>query len=208
MSQLIALEGIDGSGKTTLARLLSDALNLIGVPHILTREPGGTPLGKSLRQLLLDPQPAPTPKAELLLYAADRAQHVETVIKPALERGHTVITDRYTASTVAYQHYGRGLPLGTIVELNRLATGGLWPKHTILLDLDPKEAAIRTGRRTRDRLERDTLSRLNDIRHAYLDQASIDPTWLVLDATQDPHTLAMLALDRITNSEAHVAKVA
>lgn len=208
MSQLISLEGIDGSGKTTLARLLSDALNLIGVPHILTREPGGTPLGKSLRQLLLDPQHAPTPKAELLLYAADRAQHVETVIKPALERGHTVITDRYTASTVAYQHYGRGLPLGTIVELNRLATGGLWPNHTILLDLDPKEAAIRTGRRTRDRLERDTLSRLNDIRHAYLDQASIDPTWLVLDATQDPHTLAMLALDRITNSEAHVAKVA
>ena len=114
--------------------------------HAFAERAGAGDPGAGLRQLLLDPQNDPTPTTELLLYAADRAQHVQTVIKPALERGQTVITDRYTASTVAYQHYGRGLPLGTIVELNRLATGGLWPKHTILLDLDPKEAAIRTGR--------------------------------------------------------------
>lgn len=210
MTQFIALEGPDGAGKTTLARLLSDALTLMGVPHTLTREPGGTRLGKRIRELLLDPEHAPTPTTELLMYAADRAQHVETLIKPALEQGRTVITDRYTASTVAYQHFGRGLPIGTIVELNRLATGGLQPDLTILLDIHPEEAALRTGRRTRDRLEQDTLTRLHDIRRGYLDQAQSDPTWLVLDATQAPHTLAMHALDRITQHEREpqVAKVA
>lgn len=201
MAQFIALEGPDAAGKTTLAQLLSDALTQIGVAHTLTREPGGTPLGKHIRELLLTPQHAPTPTTELLMYAADRAQHVETLIKPALAQGHTVITDRYTASTIAYQHFACGLPIGAIVELNRLATGGLQPDHTILLDITPQEALRRMRDRKQDRLETETLNRMHHIREGYLTQAENDPTWLVLDATQDPHTLAMLALDRITQHE-------
>lgn len=202
MHRFIALEGVDGSGKSTLIQHLADALHRLHIPHTLTREPGGTDLGRQARKLLLDHKHAPTPTTELLLYAADRAQHVETVIQPALDRGKVVITDRYTASTIAYQHYGRGLPLATIVELNQLATRGVRPTLTILLDIEPQHAATRTRGRHRDRLEAETLTHLHLIRYGYLQQAKNDPTWLVLDALDPPELLAVRALERITGTTA------
>ena len=163
-----------------------------------TPEPGGSTLGKSIRELLLRPEHHPAPETELLLYAADRAQHVHQVIRPALERGLTVITDRFTASTIAYQHHGRGLPLHTIRSLNRFATGGLTPSLTLLLDLHPDQARERMGARPiLDRLEREDHAFLHRARAGFQRQAKHDPTWVTLDATLEPATNAWLALELI-----------
>jgi dTMP kinase len=158
--RFIVFEGIDGSGKTTqlqrLAEWLPDSgLMPSGAQLIVTREPGGTALGRSLRQLLLHPPAgtAPCPTAELLLYAADRAQHIETVIRPALEAGDWVLCDRFTGSTAAYQGYGRGLSPGVIAELERIATGGLRPDLTLWLALPVTESLRRRGDRSVDRIE-------------------------------------------------------
>lgn len=193
----IAIEGIDGSGKTTLAEAIAEDLRARGQVVTLTREPGGTPLGHAIRQLLLDHAHAPIPLAELMLYAADRAQHVNTLIKPAIDRGETVITDRYTGSTTAYQHHARGLPIDTIHHLNHLATNDLKPDLTILLDLDPRRALERTTSKRRDRIETDTLDRLYRIRRGYQHQAANDPTWVTLDAHQRPEVLLLYALSHI-----------
>lgn len=195
---LIAIEGIDGSGKTTLANAISAGLTQARARHILTREPGGSALGKRIRELLLDTDHHPDPHTELLLYAADRAQHVHHVIRPALDRGLTVITDRYTASTIAYQHHGRGLPLHTIKSLNRFATSKLEPDLTLLLDLHPDQARERTGvRPIRDRLEQEGEGFLHRARAGFLRQAENDPTWITLDATHEPHANEVLALQLI-----------
>jgi len=160
LGRFVVLEGIDGCGKTTqLERLCqwlpSSGLMPPGTRLLTSREPGGTPLGQALRELLLHPptEAAPCSDAELLLYAADRAQHVARVIRPALEAGDWVLCDRYTGSTAAYQGYGRGLPLERIGALEHFATGGLEPDLTLWLDLPLEESMRRRGGRAADRIE-------------------------------------------------------
>ncbi|MEB3322361.1 MAG: dTMP kinase [Synechococcaceae cyanobacterium] len=158
--RFLVLEGIDGCGKTTQLEALRAWLPESGLlPSraglVLTREPGGTALGRALRELLLHPprEAAPGTTTELLLYAADRAQHVEQVILPALAAGDWVLCDRYTGSTVAYQGYGRGLPLPLIAQLEQLATGGLAADLTLWLDLPLAQALLRRGGTEADRIE-------------------------------------------------------
>jgi len=147
----ITLEGIDGSGKSTQARLLLDWVRRQGRGVQLTREPGGTEVGAQLRRLVLSPENLITPEAELFLYLADRSLHVAQVVRPALEAGEIVICERYTDSTLAYQGYGRGLDLGLLRRLNDIATGGLLPDLTIILDITPSQARLDATRL--DRLE-------------------------------------------------------
>lgn len=145
----VTLEGPDGSGKTTQGALLAERLLAEGFNVIHTREPGGTPLGRRLRQLLLaGADGGPVPVAEMLLMAADRAQHVETVIRPALAQGAVVVSDRFVDSSIAYQAGGLGLSEADVRRVNALATGGLLPDVTVLLDLDPMAGLERAGVRT------------------------------------------------------------
>lgn len=139
----ITLEGLDGCGKSTQARLLADELRALGHAVLLTREPGGTSLGEKLREILLNPQSKVSPDAELFLYLADRAQHVAEVVFPALKAGKIVISERFADSTLAYQGAGRGLPRRRLESLNRIATAGLKPHLTIVLDLSPAAAQAR-----------------------------------------------------------------
>jgi dTMP kinase len=141
----ISFEGLDGCGKTTQAAMLADALELEGREVVRVREPGGTPTGERIRELLLDATATIGPAAEALLYAAARAQLVEEVIVPALARGSVVIADRFIDSSLAYQGAGRGLGLERILAVNKLATGGLMPDATVLLRLDADQASRRRG---------------------------------------------------------------
>jgi dTMP kinase len=148
----VTFEGLDGCGKTTQARLLVERLEAEGLEVVFTREPGGTPLGERIRELVLHGDPV-APWAEAALYVAARAQHVDQVIRPALERGATVVCDRYLDTSVAYQGAGRGLGVDTILELNLLAVGGLLPDRTVLVDIDIQTALSRVGGKG-DRIER------------------------------------------------------
>jgi len=150
----ITIEGIDGAGKSTQARMLAEWLRERGGDVVLTREPGGTKLGEHLREVLLDGGAQVGVAAELLLYVADRAQHLQEVIRPALNQGRTVVCERYTDSTLAYQGYGRGLDLDFVRRANQFATGDLEPDLTVLLDLPPEVAGQRLAG-TPDRLERE-----------------------------------------------------
>lgn len=151
----VALEGIDGSGTTTQSQLLAARLERLGVCVVRTREPGGTPLGEQLRTLLLDPRIEVDARAEVLLYAAARAQHVNEVVAPALAKGAVVVTDRYVASSVAYQGYGRGLGSDLVWQVNKVAVGTCLPDLTLYLDLPPSEALRRRRQRgtAPDRIE-------------------------------------------------------
>ena len=158
--RFVVLEGIDGCGKTTQLQALrqwlpSSGLMAPGARLVVSREPGGTALGQALRELLLHPPQGvqPLPRAELLLYAADRAQHVEALLLPALQAGDWVLCDRFTGSTAAYQGYGRGLPLALIDTLESLATGGLQADLTLWLDVSLAESRRRRGGRPADRIE-------------------------------------------------------
>ena len=187
----IVFEGGDGAGKSTQARALFRQMQRSGHPVFLTREPGGTPLGESLRRLLKNRRGA-TPLSELLLFQAARAQLVQQVIQPALQKQTSVICDRFIASTVAYQGYGRGLDLLTIDQLNLLASSGLSPDLNILLDLPPQsifERRIAAEKDTFDAAPQDFHQR---VREGYLAQASQEPSrWLVLDATRPRRALAL-----------------
>lgn len=160
----VSLEGIDGSGKSTQAQLLAERLRASGREVVLTREPGGTPLGEAIRELLLHAGHT-APWAEAALFAASRAQHVEEVIRPALERGAVVVCDRYVDSSVAYQGGARGLGIDEVLQLNLAAVGGLLPDVTLLLLLDPAVAAARRHGEP-DRIEREDATF-----HARIDQA-------------------------------------
>ncbi|MDF1553321.1 MAG: dTMP kinase [Deferrisomatales bacterium] len=179
----LTLEGGEGTGKTTQLDLLAKQLRALGRNVLLTREPGGTALGARLRELLVrhsdDP---PVPISELLLYAADRAHHVATVVRPALEAGAVVLCDRYADATLAYQGYGRGLDLEAVVTLNGLATGGLWPHRTVLLDLPPEQGVRRSLERQagshgprEERFEAEALGFHRRVRDGYRAIAAAEP---------------------------------
>ena len=157
----ITFEGIDGSGKSTQLRLLASFLRLQGYEVAVTREPGGTPLGLHLRAVLLDSQEQVDPLTELLVFAADRAQHVRRFLRPALETDHIVLSDRYADATVAYQGAGRGFSPKLISEIIELATEGLKPDLTLLFDLSVAECIARTKRRRTGKLKRDRLDTEN-----------------------------------------------
>lgn len=187
----ITFEGIEGSGKSTQARLLSEHLSGIAVPHIVTREPGGTPLAESLRALLLSRRDGETvfPETELLLYEAARAQHVRAVVRPALDAGTAVLCDRFCDATLAYQGHARGLPAPWVEELNAYAASGLVPDLTVLLDLSPEEGFARLAARGggRDRLEGESLAFHRLVRDGYLRLHARHPGRIVrVDGTQTP----------------------
>jgi dTMP kinase len=183
----ISFEGGEGVGKSTQSRLLGDWLaELTGREVVLTFEPGGTALGKELRAAVMHGQDMGA-RAEALIYAADRAHHVETVVRPALGRGAVVITDRYLDSSVAYQSGGRDLPGNEVEHLSLWATKGLRPDVTVLLDLEPVAAAARRaaaeGKGALDRLERAGVEFHTRVRDTFLQRAAADPDrWVIIDA--------------------------
>lgn len=184
--KFIVFEGGEASGKSTQARLLADRLDAV-----LTREPGGTEVGRRVRDLLLDPGTGSLDfNAEALLMAADRAQHVAEVVRPALEAGRHVVSDRYAASSIAYQGFGRGLDLSEIRRLSDWATGGLWPDLTILLDVPLEVAAARLGHsldrfeQAGDRFHRQVIDGFREL------AAAEAASWVVLDGTADVDAIA------------------
>ena len=184
MAPFIVFEGGDGSGKSTQARTLFRRLRRQGCPALLTHEPGGTPLGESVRRWLKSKGDV-SPPGELFLFAAARAQLVQEVVGPALRDGIVVVCDRYTPSTVAYQGYGLGLDLGLIDQVSRAATAGLSPDLIILLDLPPELTVARKGKTIQDVYDTAPLEFHRKVREAYLSQAARDPgRWVVLDATR------------------------
>jgi dTMP kinase len=182
----IAFEGGEGSGKSTQARRLADRLGAL-----LTHEPGDTPLGAAVRALLLDSMSLDiTPRAEALLMAADRAQHIVEVVRPALEAGRTVITDRFAGSSVAYQGYGRQLPAAEVKALSEWATDELWPELIVLLQVPASVAELRTGG-ARDRLEAAGEAFHRRVHDGFLTQAIADTDrWVVIDGTQSEDDVA------------------
>ncbi len=186
MRRFVTFEGIEGSGKTTQIQLLSTHLEERGVDHVLTREPGGTTIGDHVRRLVLDPAVPMTPACELLLYAAARAQHLEQVIRPALADGRVVLCDRFTDATLAYQGYGRGLPIDLIGKLHALEALALRPDLTLLFDLEPAAALERARRRDisktvdESRFEALGLEFHERVRAGYLELARRHPERIVL----------------------------
>ena len=198
----ITLEGGDGSGKTTQAEFLRGWLAERGRTVVRTREPGGTEVGVEVREIVLHHRGDITPRAEALLYAADRAHHVATVVRPALERGEVVIQDRYIDSSVAYQGVGRVLDPEEVRSLSEWATEGLRPDLTILLDLDADAARGRLDEaRTRyDRLEAEASEFHDRVRAAYLDIAIAEPDrFLVVDAKRSVDEIAAAIRDRVAS---------
>ncbi|MER6525719.1 dTMP kinase [Streptomyces sp. NPDC001508] len=194
----IALEGGDGSGKSTQAEALAEWIRAKGHEVVLTREPGATPVGKRLRSILLDVSSAGlSHRAEALLYAADRAEHVDTVVRPALERGAVVISDRYIDSSVAYQGAGRDLSPTEIARINRWATNGLVPHLTVLLDVSPETARERFTEAP-DRLESEPAEFHARVRAGFLTLAASDPgRYLVVDAGQEPEAVTTVIRHRL-----------
>ncbi|MEX0588244.1 MAG: dTMP kinase [Cyanobium sp.] len=198
--RFLVLEGIDGCGKTTQIEALKawlpcSGLMAPGAQVIVTREPGGTALGAALRQLLLHPpgEAAPEPMAELLLYAADRAQHVEQLVRPALAAGNWVLSDRFSGSTAAYQGYGRGLDLGRIAQLEQLAAGGLAPDLTLWLELSLVDSLHRRGGRATDRIEASGDAFMQRVVEGFATLAR-ERSWERVDASQAPELVTAACL--------------
>ncbi|MDA0815229.1 MAG: dTMP kinase [Chloroflexi bacterium] len=196
----VVLEGGEGAGKSTQIEALARTLGRDGREVVTCREPGGTRVGERLREALFattDDESPPTPETELLIFNAARAQLVREVVRPALARGAVVLCDRFTGSTVAYQHYGRGVPRDVVDAANAVATGGLQPDLVVLLQLDPSEGFRRTGK-GRDYLERAGLEFHRDVQRGFLEQAAADHArWLVLDASKPEMQVTHAILERL-----------
>lgn len=201
----LAFEGADGTGKSTQARAVAEALRAAGQETLLTREPGGSPLGEAVRGLLLDPAHGPVdPRTEALLFAAARAAHVARTVRPALEAGAVVVTDRYIDSSVAYQGAVRGLGAERIAELNAWAVEGLVPDLTVLLDADADTAGRRRAHRhagggdAPDRMEQETAAAHGTLRAAFRALADAEPhRYLVLDASRSPEALTRTVVEHV-----------
>ncbi len=190
----ISFEGGEGSGKSSALAGLATLLKSRGLRVLVTREPGGSPLGAVVRKILLDPRNNNiAPKAELFLYLADRAQHVATVIRPALENGDIVLTDRYADSTIVYQGFGRGLDPEELLALNENAVDGLWPDRTFLFDLDPATGLARARERnkregtavTEGRFEAEHVTFHQQVREGFLAWAARFPQrYRIIDASR------------------------
>jgi dTMP kinase len=182
----IALEGGEGAGKSTQAKLLERWLTGAGHDVVLTREPGGTAVGAALRAILLDHDTGTlSSRAEALVYAADRAEHVDALIRPALAAGSIVITDRYVDSTLAYQGAGRSLDAADLEQLAQIATGGLRPHLTVVLDIDPVDGLARAG--DHDRIEAEPLDFHQRVHEQFLALAAGDPDrYIVVSAMEPP----------------------
>ncbi len=193
----VCFEGGEGSGKSTQSRLLCDWLTHQGREVVLTFEPGDTPVGRTLRQIVLSPETGVlSDRTETLLYAADKAEHVDSVVTPALERGAVVITDRYVDSTLAYQGAGRPLEADEVERVARWATRDLRPHLTVLLDLDPAAGLRRFE--GRDRIEQEGPEFHERVRAAFLRMAAADPDhYLVLDARADVDAIASAVRERL-----------
>ena len=197
----LAFEGGEGAGKSTQVARLEAWLTAQGRTVRTTREPGATVIGGTVRQLLLDPSTVGlSSRAEALLYAADRAQHVHEVVRPALEAGDVVVTDRFVDSSLAYQGAGRTIPLEDVRSISSWATGDLLPDLTVLLDLPPETGLARArGRATADRLEAESLEFHLRVRQTFLELAAAEPArYLVLDATAAPDEVAEGIRTRVT----------
>ena len=194
MGFFITFEGIEGCGKSTQVRLLTKALEETGIHCIVTREPGGTSIGSKIRDILLNPDhKGMAAEAELLLYAADRAQHVREGIKPSIDNGKVVVCDRFADATLAYQGFGRGLNMATIHDLNRIASLGIRPDLTLLLDCPVETGIGRALERNSnnshirdDRFEREALAFHRKVREGYLTLAQAEPERIkIVDARND-----------------------
>lgn len=204
---LITLEGIEGAGKTTQIAHMAAFLKASGRECVLTKEPGGTPVGEKIRAILLDPDHQDLdPMAELLLYVADRVQHVKKVILPALGAGNIVICDRFSDSTAVYQGVSRGIDGDLIRQVHHLALGGLVPDLTFILDLDPAEGLGRAWREIRNgsrpaaetRFEKERLEFHEKVRHGYLELARREPgRCVVVDAAAPPETVRETILEHL-----------
>ena len=204
MLRFVTIEGGDGSGKTRQVGLLDEYLNSCGVSRLLTREPGGTPLGKDLRKLLLEGRPESlSVETELFLILADRAQHVREVIEPALGQGKLVVSDRFADSTLAYQGYGRGMDRALLRRLNHMATGGTMPELTIILDCPVEVALARAGKRQgpdaarENRFEAEGVAFQCRVREGFLELAAADPSRCVVVPTDGPVMATQEKLRRI-----------
>jgi dTMP kinase len=207
LTRFITFEGIEGSGKTTQIQMLSNVLDEWGVDHLLTREPGGTPIGDLIRKLVLDPNHGDmSPVCEMLLYGAARAQHIVAVIRPALEGGHLVLCDRFTDATLAYQGYGRDQPLDLIRRLHQIDVLSVRPDLTLLFDIEAQVAVDRarsrdrTKSRDQTRFEMEDLTFHERVRAGYLELAREEPDrFVVLDArgsVPEVHQRVVLAVRR------------
>jgi dTMP kinase len=197
----ITFEGGDGTGKSTQVRLLTQWLAVQGRAVVTTREPGGTEVGTALRDIVLHHRGEVDPRAEALLYAADRAQHIGTLVRPALERGDVVVQDRYIDSSVAYQGAGRVLDGAEIRRISLWATGDLVPDLTVLLDLpgDVARARLAKEQKSFDRLENEHDDFHERVRSAFLQLAAAEPhRFLVVDAAQEIDQIAHVIRDRVS----------
>ena len=202
--KFITFEGIDGSGKSTQLRMLTVSLRDADIDVLATFEPGDTPLGKRLRKAFLETEEVVAPIAELLLFAADRAQHVEHLIRPALEAGRVVISDRYADATAAYQGAGRGFDEKTVAQVIELATNGLMPDLTLFFDITIETATKRMSDRQGteavvNRMDRETADFYSRVRDAYLDIARREPgRFRIVDANGSPEETHAKVLDIVT----------
>ena len=192
----ITVEGVEGSGKSTHCRLLGQWLSARGLEVVLTSEPDGTPLGSAIRALFEQDGMPPTPLTQTFLFMAARQQHVAQVIRPALARGAVVVSDRYADATLAYQGFGGGMELETIRDLNALATGGVMPDLTILLDLDSAEGMRRIRARALDAFERMDVDFHRRVREGYLEIARAEKNRVVVLGAAQPTDALQAAVIR------------